>query len=408
MPVKANLLSIPTLVESPFIIVTIAGHTFGSYSVTGGAGNARVQYPDYMKSLSATKVNGAVNTYTIRLSYQVGYGEDPNLIDKILSKASKTRTISIQYGDWNAPSYIYKEDVAIITKVTTSLNMQQSSIEYTIECTGDAVAAAALSYDFPARVAKPSDVLKSMLLSSKYGLQSVFKGMRNSNKVLSEGLIASSDKPVQLEAKLSTTPIAYMNYLVQCMTPADTEKKSSYMLSIHEDYDDHFGGTYMRVTEVTTPAPSYISVDTYQVDINYPEDNLVSQFSLNDDQSWAILYDFADQVKQEEWVYKIDDEGNLVTEYAPTQHRKKRKKSESQSKTNWWLKMTQFPVSATLVIKGLTRPTLLMSYVKLNVWFHGASKHISSGLYIITKQVDSVDSTGYKTTLSLLRVGGDV
>jgi hypothetical protein len=69
--------------------------------------------------------------------------------------------------------------------------------------------------------------------------------------------------------------------------------------------------------------------------------------------------------------------------------------------------MTEFPITATLTMKGLARPSLLMSYVKLNVWFHGGMKHISSGLYVITKQQDIIDSSGYKTTLTLLRVGGD-
>jgi hypothetical protein len=48
-----------------------------------------------------------------------------------------------------------------------------------------------------------------------------------------------------------------------------------------------------------------------------------------------------------------------------------------------------------------------MNYVRLNVWFSGAQKHVSSGLYIITKQEDRMDSSGYKTTLTLLRVGED-
>jgi hypothetical protein len=68
--------------------------------------------------------------------------------------------------------------------------------------------------------------------------------------------------------------------------------------------------------------------------------------------------------------------------------------------------MTQFPVVARLTIKGLMRPALLMAYVKVNVYFYG-HKHISSGLYIITRQEDTIDSNGYKTTLSLMRVSGD-
>ena len=69
--------------------------------------------------------------------------------------------------------------------------------------------------------------------------------------------------------------------------------------------------------------------------------------------------------------------------------------------------MTSFPIEATITLKGLTRPSILMTYVKLNVWFAGGVKHVSSGTYIITKQVDKIDSSGYTTTLTLLRVGGE-
>ena len=50
---------------------------------------------------------------------------------------------------------------------------------------------------------------------------------------------------------------------------------------------------------------------------------------------------------------------------------------------------------------------MLMSYVRVNVIFPGGHKHISSGLYIVTKQADQIDGNGYKTTLSLTKINGD-
>lgn len=47
-----------------------------------------------------------------------------------------------------------------------------------------------------------------------------------------------------------------------------------------------------------------------------------------------------------------------------------------------------------------------MSYVKLNVYYFG-KKHINSGTYVITQQVDDVSFGGFKTTLSLVRIAGD-
>lgn len=47
-----------------------------------------------------------------------------------------------------------------------------------------------------------------------------------------------------------------------------------------------------------------------------------------------------------------------------------------------------------------------MSNLRVNALFYG-QKHSSSGLYVITKQVDTINASGYSTTLDLLRIGAD-
>ena len=412
MAVKASLVSIPTLVESPFIIASIGGYTFGSYagknSPNAYGSAVKVTYPNFMESMQITKVNGTVNTYILNFSYQVRAGEDPNLLDKIFSTATNDRQIILQYGDWNSPGYIYKEEKCIITNITSNLDMNSSCIKYTLNCTSDAIGLASLSCNFPARFAKPSDVLKEMLRSRRYGLKEVFTGMPQRDI---SSLIASNDKKVQLRAQNGVTPLAYMNYLVNSMvsynnTQVTPIQSSGYYLTIHDDWSTDYGGTYFKVTEVCANASTKATMDTYELDVNYPDDNFVSQFSLNNDQSWAILYEYSQKIGAEEYIYRIDDNGHVTTEYVPSLM-KSDNNTFSNARSSWWTKMTQFPVQATLTIKGLTRPSILMTYVKLNVWFAGGQKHISSGLYIITKQVDSISAAGYKTTLTLLRVGGD-
>ena len=411
---KASLVTIPTMVESPFIIATIGGHTFGSFSNVryAQAGHAlNVEFPDYMKSLNIVKVNGTVNTYTLTFSYQVAYGEDPNKLDKIFSKASVDRKIKLSYGDWNYPSYIYKEETGIITSVTSSLNLSNSSIEYTLNCTSDAIGLTSSTFTFPTRVAKPSDVLKDMLNNARYGLQTVFPGMRDVNKLLSHDLIASNDKAIKLIAQRRVTPLEYMNYLVNCMRNANEPGganlvNSKYFLSIHDDVNNEFGGTYFKVSEVGKSAQEGLSADTYELNVNFPSDNYITQFNVQNDQSWAILYEYSQEVNKQNYSYKLDDNGKLITTEAPSLIRKPNG-NVSEVERNWWSLMTAFPITANLTMKGLARPSLLMSYVKLNVWFHGGQKHVSSGLYVITKQQDTIDSSGYKTTLTLLRVGED-
>ena len=54
-----------------------------------------------------------------------------------------------------------------------------------------------------------------------------------------------------------------------------------------------------------------------------------------------------------------------------------------------------------------------MTYLRLNVIFPGGQgdlgqrKHITSGLYIITKQQDSIDGNGFRSQLELTKISGD-
>ena len=78
----------------------------------------------------------------------------------------------------------------------------------------------------------------------------------------------------------------------------------------------------------------------------------------------------------------------------------------NEADSTWWTKVTQYPIEASITIKGLLRPAVLMTYVKVNVFYFGR-KHIASGFYLITSQEDKIGLDGYKTTLGLLRVAPD-
>ena len=120
----------------------------------------------------------------------------------------------------------------------------------------------------------------------------------------------------------------------------------------------------------------------------------------------SILYNYSTDIQQPEYSYSINKEGDIISTESPAITRSSTYLKTTEADKTWWSQMTQFPVSAKLTIKGLLRPALLMSYIKVNTYFFG-HKHISSGLYIITKQEDTIDNSGYKTTLSLTRISGD-
>lgn len=410
-----NLLTTPTLVESPFIILKVGDYTFGSYSINGSFDKSNssfsVNYPNYMTSIQIIKVNGQVNRYTITMVYQIRNGDDPNLLDKIFSSVGYGEVL-ISYGDWCTPKFIYQDERAVITKLTTNVDFANSRITYILNCTSSALALLGGYYNFPADNITPSQRIYQMMYDeeSKYGLQKIFNGFKN-NKAFFWECIAADDVSVETVTKNGMDALSYINYLVTCMSPTTTPKNSAirdanYYLTIREDKEI---GTYFTIKKVSS-SDSIISLnnsDVYEVDVGYPGDTLVTNFKIKNDASWALLYNYAENVDTNEYVYNIDSEGQIYGVKSPSITTSSKYLKTTETQRSWWTQMTQFPITATLTIKGLLRPAMLMTYVRINAMFYGL-RHVSSGLYVITRQVDTIDSNGYRTELTLTRVAGDL
>lgn len=405
---STSLLTYPSLVESPFIIVTFGNYTFGSYTARTVNNAVRVEYPNYITRMSVVKVNGSVNQYTIDMSYQIRAGDDPNFIDKVLSSV-RYNNIKISYGDWQSPTFIYKEEIALITKVTSNIDFANARISYVVNCVSNSVGLYASNVNFIERFDKPSNVIKEVFRNSSYGLQQVFTGMNADNL---NSLIASDDQAVKIYAKPATDPLSYINYLVTCMISNTNSKDSvildsSYYMIIHDDkYGQDLGGPYFTVEKVLANSGTIHSYDVYEVDVGYPSENMIMEFNITNDNSWSLIYSYNDDQDRQDYSYYIDNQGRMMKEYSPDITTSGNKFITTASQKTWWTQMTQFPISATLTIKGLVRPAMLMQYIKVNAMFYG-QRHMSSGLYFVKKQQDIVDSRGYRTILTIQRFAGD-
>lgn len=411
----SSLVSTQNRVESPFIIVKIGEYTFGhcqnKTKKQALSSLMRVIYPNYMQSLDIVKVNGAINTYTLKMIYGITQNDDPNMLEKVFSSISNSRIITLSYGDWNAPGYIYKNEEAFVTKILSSVDFKNSQIIYTLSCTSTSLALKAGSFSFPSKKAKPSDVIIQLLSNERYGLTNIFKGMKKYKTDLMSKLIARDDKCVQLKAQPSINILDYLSYLVSCMEcqneTGDTgTKQHNYYWAVYDDINNDYGGAYFKVLKVSSSTSYAAAVNAYEVDIGYPSGNYVTSFAIKSDETWSILYNYAEKVDQPYYTYHINDKGDIESVYSPNITNSSKFYTTTDSSKTWWTQMTQYPITATLTIKGLLRPAILMSYVKINTYFFG-HKHISSGLYLITKQQDKIDASGYSTTLTLTRVGGD-
>jgi len=420
---RRSLLSSQVRIQAPFIKVTIGDYTFGIYTnnkedrknAAGFYQAYDIKYPNYIQSMVVTKINGQVNQYTLNVIYPITQNDDPNFFEKVLSSNSKSRKIIFTYGDSSAPSTIYKNEEAIITNVTSSFDLQGSKISYQIS----AVSGAQLNSNniYPLvdtqQPIKPSDRIKRILQDPASGLPQILQGMDMNHL---ENYIAGDDQYVKVEPKLNSSALDVINYLVSYMIPAGTPKdsisKDIYIMTLHDNtnfeqlYNDYqpASGPYLQVTRT-----SYLveKADAFELDIGYNTATLVRDFKINNNENYALLYDYQAKLAPENYVERLNEYGEWEKIYAPVNTSKNPNFMTRGEDITWWTKITKYPITATVTVQGLLRPTTLMTHLRLNIIFPGGRKHIASGLYIITKQVDTIGESGYFTTLSLTKISGD-
>ena len=415
-----SLLSSQARIQVPWVKVTIGDYTFGIFddktkawgkSTAGFYTPFSIQYPQFIDSLEVRKINGQVNQYSLNISYPITQFDDPNFFEKVFSSVSRTRKIIFTYGDAETPAYIYKDEEAIITKVSQTFNLTGSVITYQV----NAVSSAALTTDgsitvpSTGRKVKPSDEIKKLFRTNK-SLQNTFTGMRMSDL---DSLIAGDDMPVAIDSKQNISALDYINYLAGCMIPAGSGPGLSNDIYIMTIYDDSITnadktkskkGPYFKVSKVSTvTAPG----DAYEIDVGINTSTIVRSFSIESNDNYSIYYEYQKLAHPESYVRRIGSDGLWEDVYAPTSMARTGSFNTKASDQVWWTKATQFPINATIQIQGLLRPATLMQYVKLNVIFPGGKKHLSSGTYIVTRQVDNISGAGYATTLGLTRIKGE-
>ena len=412
-----SLLANTNRVEAPFVRVKINNYVFGVYEGKSKRSNRNngvvdetaIKYPNFIQSLKVKKINGTVNQYTLHIRYTINETSDPNFFEKLFSSVSKTRSINFEYGDAMMPEYVYRNEEAIITRITNSFQINSSTIDYTIEAVSTATLTLSGTYTFPARTAKPSDVIKQLIWSTKYHLTDVFKGMKDKELVEQSNFIASDDRIVTIPTCTNMSILEYISFLVSYMNPTGSTNESAlkqnvYSLSTYEDVTNTYGGAYFKVQKIQKASNVLNQLCTYTIDIGYPSANVVKNFSVKNNQNWSLYYDYNRELDNSYYLKRIDSDGKIKYIYSPQLTNTQFEMNENDS--TWWTKVTQYPIEASITIKGLLRPAVLMTYVKINTWYFG-KKHISSGYYLITSQEDTIGIDGYETTLGLLRVAAD-
>jgi hypothetical protein len=327
---RASLLSSESRVEAPFVRVNIGGYTFGVYeektrglnSKNGVYTNVSTKYPNYIQSLTIRKINGTVNQYTLNISYPVTENDDPNFFEKLFSTVSKTRLIDITYGDFMAPEYIYKDEKAIITGVSTSFDIESAVIRYVVTATSTSTLTLAGNYTFTTVTGKPSDIIKRILKDKKYNLQEVFTGMKDWSRVEQDNLIASDDAIITIPTVTNKSALDYIQFLVSYMKEAGSDdtsplKNNVYTLSTFDDVNNIYGGPYIKVEKLQSSASVLNSLTTYDIDIGYKTAAIVTSFNVKTSENWSLFYDYNRSLTSSDYLTRINDNGKIEEIYSP-------------------------------------------------------------------------------------------
>lgn len=392
-----QLLTYKSLVEAPTIILKLGNEIIGGYGNTGD------KYPNYIQSLNVEKISGKINKYTIELLYQVRYGEDPNFIDKLLSVSGFTNKINIIYGDSSMPYSIYRDDEAVIIDVIFNENVSSKQIKYNIVAVSSIISSASFLSTYPAITDKPSNAIKDLLYSnnetSKLLLNSL-PGMKNKTLVYSKGLIPDNDSIITTQKMKNVTPFTMLNYYVSGMYNKNTN--TAYFLTMYDDINNEFGGAYIKIHQINKQDSNSLDGRYFEINVGYPDDNFVMNFKVNSDVYFPLVYKYNKEIP--EWYYDINNSGEITYRQTNSLLLNNDLNRPNVIQANWWNRVTEYPITATLTLKGLSKPVLIGSYIKINTIFYG-NNDLACGLYMITGQVDSVSGNGCRTTLSLVRVG---
>ena len=269
---QTSLVSYQTKVESPFVKLQIGDYTFGHCQRNVDriklSSLLKITYPNYIVSLNVKKINGAINTYTIRMQYAITENDDPNMLERVFSSISNTRIITISYGDWMLPNYIYKNEECILTKITSNVDFNNSKIDYTLTAVSNSLNLTSGNHSFPGGKYKPSDLIKKILKYETYGLLDIFYGMRNLSEDKLNQLIVGNDATIELKAQNNVSILTYINYLVSCMcTKEDVTsndlKTSRYYWATYDDISNEYSGPYFKVINVPANAKYNLAYNCY-------------------------------------------------------------------------------------------------------------------------------------------------
>ena len=224
------------------------------------------------------------------------------------------------------------------------------------------------------------------------------EGMRNKAETLAKGYIPTNDDTVYIPGLKDASLLERLMQLVSYMHDSSVIG-SSFFLSFGDTVNNT---AFFKITEISQTDISSDNVkNCYYLDVGYPGNSFVTSFTINSDVYWPMFYKYAGTIPN--YSYDIDYSGKLISKQVNPLLLDNKYQEIDVRQMNWWEFVKTYPISASVTIKGLMKPTLLMENVYVYAQFYG-EEDMATGLYSIISQQDTINGSGNFTTLELLRI----
>lgn len=414
---------------APAVYIEILGVKFGlasynevAYDITSYerpiTPSSLSKYPNIITKLKVNRlVDGSDNQYTLTIKYLPQDGDDPSYIDKLLAAnyQQNDSKMIIAYGDSSLDGFIRNKMEATILKSSMSVDLETSALEYTIKAlslssiysiykdsNGEPI-----QFSFPARKDMyPSEILKLVYNDPIYQLKKVFPGGITINGIdINE--INDSNRPDifrsgEVISESKCNPYEYLIRVVKSMYSSEIgTKDNSNKPFIYSINDSYMNQSFDIFNLVTNSSEDY--VDEVEIGI---EDSKVTSYKFDSDFSYLMYQSYASE-NNEKGLYKYyyDDKGNEYKVKSYDGSASVNSHEQIARDKRWYESVSELPYALTLTTRYLKRSIPLGSNLKVTIIIKG-QVHWTSGIFMITESVDEISTSGYSSTLKMLRLKG--
>lgn len=390
----------------------------GKLNIDTSSQNLYGSSANYMLSLENVKNgSGSANSFTISIVYVPKPGEDADIIDKELSFTD--RKCILQYGYDNGVDKLYTDEYTGQI-LDYSVEVRNGMLYYTItgysgitpvidnKLSFDAIVPDILEGNNSAYVdsgkTRPSQAAQKAIKDTfeKYGIKDYKVYIAEDVKDLPEDRIEGASD-VTLFQYVDSVLAQARDETQPDLSTVDLADRITYTYVI----SDVEGSQNITIIKQDPKAEQSTKIIFNWMDRN---DNLVIDFKTEFKGAILLNRKYSDKNNEEIEKYTLDDMGDPVVVESNVKNESfivgNTANKDASKESTTWAKAVQHSYKATLVLQGMPCEIPIGTMIEVIPLIYGRPHH-TQGKYMITKVTDTLDNSGFRTTLELVKMNAE-